>query len=62
MPTYSYECKKCKHAYDVFKPISEATSIEHCPCCEEVASKRLSKPCGFIFKGEGFYANDYKEK
>jgi putative FmdB family regulatory protein len=59
MPSYEYECKKCNLAFTVFKPISEFSKKEPCPCCGRQAIRLLSTPIGFILKGEGFYSNDY---
>lgn len=62
MPTYTYACKKCEHAWDVFHAMS-ATPKLTCPKC---ASKRVEKQigtgAGIIFKGSGFYETDFKEK
>ena len=33
MPTYPYECPKCGHEGDTFKPVSEYRSLEFCPKC-----------------------------
>lgn len=60
MPTYSYECRKCGHVFDVFHSISATPKIK----CEECGggSKRLmGTGAGIIFKGSGFYETDYKK-
>ncbi|MFP4501021.1 MAG: FmdB family zinc ribbon protein [Candidatus Hydrogenedentota bacterium] len=62
MPTYTYSCKKCGHAFDVFHAMSASPRIK----CEECGSLRterlLGAGAGFIFKGSGFYETDFKEK
>lgn len=32
MPTYTYECKKCRKSKDIVKPMREATKEERCNC------------------------------
>lgn len=58
MPTYAYECLECKHKFDVFQSMSDAP-IETCEKCSGKVRK-LFTPSGIIFKGSGFYVNDYK--
>ncbi len=60
MPTYEYECAKCGHKFEEFQGIT-AKSLAKCPKCKKNALHRLiGAGAGFIFKGSGFYANDYK--
>ncbi|MFO8062848.1 MAG: FmdB family zinc ribbon protein [bacterium] len=61
MPTYDYQCKKCKHEFEVFHKMSETPDI-HCPKCNSKAERLISYNPNVIFKGEGFYVNDYKKK
>ena len=62
MPTYEYECKTCKHRFEEFQSIT-SESLERCPQCQENALRRLiGKGGGVIFKGSGFYVNDYARK
>ena len=61
MPTYEYECERCSNKFTVNKPISEYDRVEKCPSCKVRAKRILSAGIGFILKGEGFYANDYKK-
>jgi putative FmdB family regulatory protein len=56
MPTYSYVCKKCEHAFDVQQSITAAALIE-CPKCQGEIRKVYSN-VGVTFKGSGFYIND----
>ncbi|MBI4834211.1 MAG: zinc ribbon domain-containing protein [Planctomycetes bacterium] len=59
MPTYQYECKKCGHSFEQFQLIKAAT-LEKCPKCGFKGLKRLIGSGGaLIFKGSGFYINDY---
>jgi len=62
MPTYEYECKKCKHTFEEFQQITE-TPLTKCPECKAKKLKRLiGRGGGIIFKGDGFYETDYKKK
>lgn len=59
MPTYTYECEKCKERFDHFKRVSEPDP-EECPKCKSTEIKRIiGKGGGVIFKGSGFHCTDY---
>lgn len=60
MPIYEYECPSCGHRFEVLRKISENPDGK-CPCCDAQA-KRLFHPVGIVFKGNGFYTTDYKQK
>ncbi len=60
MPTYDYACKACDHRFEHFQSISDGT-LRRCPTCGRRMLERLIGPgAGFIFKGSGFYATDYR--
>ncbi|HAV92213.1 TPA: FmdB family transcriptional regulator [candidate division WOR-3 bacterium] len=61
MPNYDYVCSKCKTVFNVFHKMSETPNVK-CPKCKAKASKQLSENSNIIFKGSGFYVNDYKKK
>ena len=61
MPTYDYECQKCKHVFEVFQSMSDKL-IEKCPRCKGKVKRLISAGAGIIFKGSGFYETDYKKK
>ena len=62
MPTYEYECSKCGHRLEEFQGIT-AKRLVKCPKCKKNTLQRLiGTGSGFIFKGSGFYATDYKKK
>lgn len=61
MPTYDYKCKKCNNTFEIFHKMSESPKIK-CPKCGSIAERILSYNSNIIFKGEGFYVNDYKKK
>src|ERR1051325_1668786 len=58
MPTYVYRCKK-GHTFEVFHSISDA-SPRRCPRCRSGAKRVPAGGAGFLFKGSGFYATDYR--
>ncbi|AKJ64512.1 FmdB family zinc ribbon protein [Kiritimatiella glycovorans] len=61
MPTYEYECRKCGHHFEKFQRISDAPA-KRCPKCRGAVRRLLSAGAGVIFKGEGFYATDYRSE
>jgi putative FmdB family regulatory protein len=62
MPTYSYLCCNCEHTFTNFTSISNR-NISECPKCGNKSNTRLvDSGSGFIFKGEGFYATDKKNR
>lgn len=60
MPTYEYECLSCKHRFEVLQSITSKPKTK-CPQCGKKLKKLISSAGGFIFKGSGFYATDYKK-
>jgi putative FmdB family regulatory protein len=62
MPTYEYACSKCGHNFEQFQPMQDEP-LEKCPKCRRAGLKRLvGRGAGLIFKGSGFYSNDYRKK
>jgi len=60
MPTYEYHCPN-GHVFDVFQKMSDEPAAT-CPECGEPAQRQISAGAGFLFKGEGFYATDYRSE
>ena len=60
MPTYEYECVECKNRFEVFQSMKD-DPIKECEKCGKPV-RRLFNSTGVIFKGSGFYVNDYKSK
>ena len=56
MPIYTFNCPKCGLAVNKVSQVND-TSPE-CPYCRLDMDRQI-KSCGFILKGEGFFANDY---
>ncbi|MEK6645933.1 MAG: zinc ribbon domain-containing protein [Candidatus Firestonebacteria bacterium] len=61
MPTYEYECPKCGHHFELLQSI-KASSVKSCPKCKGKAKRIMSLGAGFIFKGSGFYATEYRSE
>jgi putative FmdB family regulatory protein len=61
MPTYEYQCQKCKCRFEEFQKISDPPLVK-CPKCGGGLERLISGGSGLIFKGSGFYITDYKNK
>jgi len=59
MPTYEYECQKCGHRFDEFQSMT-AKPLVRCPKCKGKLKRLVGAGAGFLFKGSGFYATDYR--
>jgi len=57
MPTYEYECLKCRRVFEIRQRISEPALTVCDVCGGEV--RRLLSPAPFILKGGGWYVTDY---
>ena len=54
-----YVCTKCGHEFEQFQSMTE-DHLKKCPKCKKDALKRkIGTGAGIIFKGAGFYCNDY---
>lgn len=69
MPTYDYECTKCKKGFEAFQSMKDA-AYTTCPK-EKCQMKKWGKGkvkrligtgAGLIFKGSGFYITDYRSE
>jgi putative FmdB family regulatory protein len=61
MPTYEYKCDHCNKKFELFQKITEEP-IAKCPSCGARAQRLFGTGSGFIFKGSGFYATDYRSE
>jgi len=59
MPTYDYACDTCGHRFEAFQSISEEP-LKNCVNCGSPVRRLIGSGAGIIFKGSGFYVNDYK--
>ena len=60
MPTYDYECLKCKKTFEAFQKMSDEP-LKQCPDCQGQVKRLIGSGSGLIFKGKGFYSTDYKK-
>ena len=57
MPAYDYKCNSCGHRFEERQSFY-ADPVASCPECESEASRQfVAVP--IVFKGSGFYVNDY---
>jgi putative FmdB family regulatory protein len=56
VPTYSYACQECGHAFDIRQSFTD-DSLTVCPECGGRLRKVFSA-VGVVFKGGGFYRTD----
>lgn len=57
MPTYEYECDKCREVFEIRQRITEPALTSHDGCGGAV--RRLLSAAPFILKGDGWYVTDY---
>jgi putative FmdB family regulatory protein len=56
LPTYSYRCRTCGHAFDIQQAFTD-DSLTVCPNCGGELRKVFNN-IGVSFTGSGFYRND----
>ena len=69
MPTYEYECAKCRKNFELFQSMKDEP-LKVCPKeqCQMKkwgkgkVSRLLGGGAGLIFKGSGFYITDYRSE
>ena len=57
MPRYDYECQTCHHLFEL-KQSFDSEPVAACPKCRNDARRKFSV-VPIVFKGSGFYVNDY---
>lgn len=60
MPTYEYECKKCKLCFEQWQLITEKP-LDECPSCGGQVHRLISGGIGFIMGGNKHLANESKK-
>jgi putative FmdB family regulatory protein len=60
MPTYTYKCTKCEHAFEKVQKMSDPPA-KRCPECRSKVL-RTFHPVGIVLKGSGFHKTDYRSK
>jgi putative FmdB family regulatory protein len=69
MPTYEYQCEKCKKSFECFQSMKDA-ALTVCPenLCRQKkwgkgkVKRQIGGGAGLIFKGSGFYITDYRSE
>jgi len=69
MPTYEYECEKCRKGFEVSQSMKD-NAFTVCPkeLCrmkkwgKGKVRRLLGTGAGLIFKGSGFYITDYRSE
>lgn len=56
MPTYSYRCTVCDHAFDIQQSFTD-DALSVCPECKG-ALRKVFNTIGVTFQGSGFYRTD----
>jgi putative FmdB family regulatory protein len=67
MPTYEYQCEKCRKPFECFQSMKDA-ALTVCPknlCRQKTwgrgkVKRLMGTGAGLIFKGSGFYITDYR--
>ena len=59
MPTYCFSCPKCGFTKEEMRTISKRNDPQPCDKCKTEMDKLIGTGSCLIFKGEGFYCNDY---
>ena len=57
MPRYDYLCPDCEHEFEI-KQSFTSEPVATCPNCQGSA-RRVIHSVPIVFKGSGFYVNDY---
>ncbi len=61
MPIYEFKCENCSAITEEWQKVSDPYPTE-CPVCKNGKLTKLISPSGFVLKGSGWYATDFKNK
>ena len=59
MPIYAYRCATCGFQKDFLQKLSDP-KITVCPECGKESFNKMLTAAGFLLKGSGWYATDFK--
>ncbi len=59
MPIYAYKCSACGFEQDEMQKLSDAP-LTVCPTCGKATFVKQVTAAGFVLKGSGWYATDFK--
>lgn len=60
MPRYDYECNSCHYVFELRQSFDDEP-VAKCPECESDAHRKISV-VPIVFKGSGWYVNDYGKR
>jgi putative FmdB family regulatory protein len=60
MPIYAYRCDSCGFEKDHLQKLG-APALTACPECHRDTYRKQLTAAGFLLKGSGWYATDFKE-
>ena len=60
LPRYDYQCNSCNHKFELRQSF-DSEPIADCPNCASTASRQFHV-VPVVFKGSGWYVNDYGSK
>jgi putative FmdB family regulatory protein len=61
MPIYEYACEACGHALEAMQKMSDP-ALTDCPACGKPSLRKQISASGFVLKGGGWYATDFRDK
>jgi len=61
MPIYEYACEACGHALEAMQKMRDP-ALTDCPACGKPALRKQISAAGFVLKGGGWYATDFRDK
>ena len=61
MPLYAYKCESCENMFEVKQRMLD-DPLEECILCHEGPVRRVINSVGIVFKGNGFYVTDSRQK
>jgi len=59
MPTYDYTCQNCEAKSEVLQKITDEPLITCEHCLQKTLKRGFGGGLNLVFKGAGFYVNDY---
>ncbi len=61
MPIYEFKCSNCSQVTEKWLKLSDPYPTE-CEHCHKGPLEKLMSATGFVLKGSGWYATDFKKK
>ncbi|MDR2786896.1 MAG: zinc ribbon domain-containing protein [Candidatus Accumulibacter sp.] len=62
MPIYTYRCASCGFEKDHLQKLNDSVLLTCPQCHQDTYEKQVTAAAGFLLKGSGWYATDFKEK